>query len=126
MPLRMSLLGAWRETERVSWSFFSASWSIFGTRPQVERLMFRIPMFTPSGGRDVLEKAHDFVEIIQRLPNAHQHDVGDALPDVLLGGVNFGAYLACLEVAHPARLGRGTEAAAHPAAHLVDTQTVLP
>ena len=49
MPLRMSLLGAWREAERVSWSFFSASWSIFGTRPQVERLMFRIPMFTPSG-----------------------------------------------------------------------------
>ena len=70
------------------------------------------------GGRDVLEKAHDFVEIIQRLPDAHQHDVGDALPDVLLGGVNFGADLPRLEVAHPARLGRGAEAAAHPAAHL--------
>ena len=49
MPLRISLLGAWSETERVSCSFFSASWSIFGTRPQVERLMFRIPMLTPSG-----------------------------------------------------------------------------
>ena len=44
--------------------------------------------------------------------------MGDALPDVLLSGINFRADLPCFQVAHPARLGGGTEAAAHPATHL--------
>ena len=35
--------------DRVSWSLRSASRSIWGTMPQVDRLMLRIPMLTPSG-----------------------------------------------------------------------------
>ena len=49
MLLRISLLGACSDTDRVSCSFFSASMSILGTRPQVDRLMLRMPMLTPSG-----------------------------------------------------------------------------
>ena len=46
---RTSSLGAWRETDSVSCSFRFASSSIFGTRPQVLRLMCRMEMFMPSG-----------------------------------------------------------------------------
>ena len=69
-------------------------------------------------GGDVLKEAHDLIKIIQRLPDAHEDDVGDALPDVLLGGIDLRADLTGFQVAHPACLGGGAEAAAHPAAHL--------
>ena len=42
----------------------------------------------------------------------------DALADILLGGINFRTDLARLQVADAARLCRGAEPAAHPAAHL--------
>ena len=69
-------------------------------------------------GGDVLKEAHDLVKIIQRFPDAHEDDVGDALPDVLLGGIDLRADLTGFQVAHPACLGGGAEAAAHPAARL--------
>ena len=49
MLLRKALFGACSEMDRVSCSFSCASRSIMGTRPQVDRLMFRIPMLAPSG-----------------------------------------------------------------------------
>ena len=76
------------------------------------------PDVDPLGGGDQGEELHHLVEVIQRLADPHQDDVGNALPDVLLGGVDFRADLPRLQIADPARLGRGAEAAAHPAAHL--------
>ena len=76
------------------------------------------PDVDPLGGRDQGEELHHLVKVVQRLADAHEDDVGDALPDVLLGGVDLGADLPRLQVAHPARLGGGAKAAAHPAAHL--------
>ena len=70
------------------------------------------------GRGDVLKESHHLVEIVQRFANAHQHDVGDALPDVLLRGIDLGADLARFQVADAARLCGRAEAAAHPAAHL--------
>ncbi len=49
MDERIPFVGACRLTESVRPSFFCASFSIMGTRPQVERLMLRMPMFTPCG-----------------------------------------------------------------------------
>ena len=45
---RISSLGAWRDTERVSWSFLSARSYILSTRPQVEREMWRMLTLSPS------------------------------------------------------------------------------
>ena len=72
----------------------------------------------PVGAGNDGEKIHHIVEVVQRLADAHEHDVADALADVLLGGVDLPCYLPCFQVAHPARLGGGAEAAAHAAAHL--------
>ena len=47
--LRVSLSGAWRDTDSVSCSSNSAKRRMPGMTPQVERLMCRIPMFSPSG-----------------------------------------------------------------------------
>ena len=44
--------------------------------------------------------------------------MGDALSNIPLGGVHLGRDLARHQVAHPARLGGGAEAAPHAAAHL--------
>ena len=49
MRLRVSLSGAWSDTDSVSCNCFSASASIPGTTPQVDRLMCRMPMFSPWG-----------------------------------------------------------------------------
>lgn len=65
-----------------------------------------------------MQEFQHLVKVIQRLANAHQHDMGDALPDIPLRCIDLGADLSRLQVAHPARLGGCTEAAAHPAAHL--------
>ena len=46
---RVSLSGAWRDTDSVSCKFSSASASIWGTMPQVDRLICRMPMFSPLG-----------------------------------------------------------------------------
>ena len=70
------------------------------------------------GRGDILKESHHFVEIVQRLADAHEHDVGDALPDVLLRGVDLGADLTGFQVADAARLSGRAEAAAHPATHL--------
>ena len=70
------------------------------------------------GRGDVLQKTHHFVKVVQRLADTHEHDMGDALADILLGGVDLGADLACFKVAHPPRLRGGAEPAAHAAAHL--------
>ena len=52
--------------------------------------------------------------------------MGDALTDILLGGVDLGAYLACFKVAHTPRLCGGAEPAAMRQPTCVDTHTVLP
>ena len=70
------------------------------------------------GRGDILQKAHHFVKVVQRLADAHEHDMGDALADIFLGSVDLGADLACFKVAHTPRLCGGAEPAAHAAAHL--------
>ena len=67
---------------------------------------------------DDLQKVHHIIKIVQRLTDAHQNNVGDALAGVLLCGVNFRRDLPRRQVAHAARLGGGAEPAAHCAAHL--------
>ena len=47
--LRVSSSGAWRETDNVNCNPYWASLSICSTKPQVDREMCRIPMFSPSG-----------------------------------------------------------------------------
>ena len=46
---RRASVGACSEMERVRPSFSSARRPICGTRPQVDKLMFRMPMPAPSG-----------------------------------------------------------------------------
>ena len=70
------------------------------------------------GRGDIFQKAHYLVKVIQRLADAHKHDMRDTLADILLGGVDLGADLSRFKVAHPPRLCGGAEPAAHAAAHL--------
>ena len=65
-----------------------------------------------------MQKAQNLLVVVQRLADAHEHNVGDPLPNVPLGGVHLGRDFARHQVAHPARLGGGAEPAAHAAAHL--------
>ena len=51
---------------------------------------------------DDLQKVHHIIKIVQRLTDAHQNNVGDALAGVLLCGVNFRRNLPCRQVAHAA------------------------
>ena len=67
---------------------------------------------------DNVQKVHHVVKIVQRLTNAHQDDMGNALPGILLRGINFRSNLAGGQVPHAARLGGGAKAAPHSAAHL--------
>ena len=49
--------GACSDTDSVSCRCRFASSSIFGTKPQVDRLMLRIPMLTPSGQEMISRKS---------------------------------------------------------------------
>ena len=67
---------------------------------------------------DDRQEIHHIVEIIQRLANAHQHDVRNALARVGHDGVYLARYLACRKVSHAPALCGSAETAPHAAAHL--------
>ena len=54
------------------------------------------------GGKD-FEKRHHIVEVVERLPNPHQYDIGNPSAQILLGGIDFIKHLGGGQIAHPAR-----------------------
>ena len=50
---------------------------IFGTTPEVERVIRRREMPMPSPSAMIDSASLDVVEIVERLAHAHEHDVGD-------------------------------------------------
>ena len=75
---------------------------------------------------DDLQKVHHIIKIVQRLTDAHQNNVGDALAGVLLCGVNFRRDLPAVRSrTRPAWVeAQNRQPIAQPT--WVDTQTVLP
>ena len=67
---------------------------------------------------DKLEKAHDIVEVIQRLTDAHQHNIGDRQAGIQLGKEHLVEKLRRLESADKTADGGRAEFAAHRAADL--------
>ena len=51
------------------------------------------PDIDPLRGGDQMQEFQHLVKVIQRLANAHQHDMGDALPDIPLRCIDLGADL---------------------------------
>ena len=67
---------------------------------------------------DKLQKAHDGIEIVKRLADAHKYDVGDGDARVKLRENDLIEHLRGRKVTHAAGNGRSTECAAHAAADL--------
>ena len=65
-----------------------------------------------------LQKTHDVVKIIQRLPNAHEHNVGNGLAGIHLSKQHLIQHFKGLQLPHQAADGGGAEGTAHAAAHL--------
>ena len=65
-----------------------------------------------------LKKAADVVAVIERLADAHEHDVGDLAPGIELRKEHLIEHLRGGQVAHLAGDGARAEGAAHAAAHL--------
>ena len=65
-----------------------------------------------------LQKAHHIVEIIQRLPDTHQDDVGNLQAGIQLGEQYLVQHFVGLQTANQAADGGSAEGAAHAAAHL--------
>ena len=53
------------------------------------------------GGVHEVEKAHHVLVVIERLANAHHHDIGNAKPAVALGGNDLPEKLGGEQIAHP-------------------------
>ena len=71
------------------------------------------------------EEPHHRVKVVQGLPDAHEHDVGDGGPAVYLGKQHLVDHLRGGQVPHLAGQGGGAEGAPHAAAHLAgDTHGV--
>ena len=67
--------------------------------------MCRIPMFSPSGWFTSVQEAQHRVKIVQRLADAHQHDVGDGQAGIQLGEQHLIQHLRRRQVAGPCRRG---------------------
>ena len=65
-----------------------------------------------------LQKAHHIVKIVQRLANAHQHDVGNGQARVHLREQHLVQHFIGLQPPHQSADGGGAKGAAHAAAHL--------
>ena len=65
-----------------------------------------------------LEKLHDRIKIVQRLPDAHQHNVGNRKSGIDLAEQHLVQKLRRSESAHQSAKRRRTELAAHQAADL--------
>ena len=84
------------------------------------------PNVKPIGVVYQREKPHHVVKIVQRLPNPHQHDVGDFRPAVLLGKDDLVKNLSGCQVPHLAAQGGGAEHAAHIAPYLAGHTNSIP
>ena len=65
-----------------------------------------------------LQKLQHIVPIIQRLADAHEHDVGDLPSGVKLRKQHLIQHFRGRQIPHPSGHGGGAEGATHPAAHL--------
>ena len=65
-----------------------------------------------------LQEAHDIVEVVERLPDAHEHQSADRHSGVPLCLVDLAEHLGGGQVPHEARDRRCAEAAAHFTAYL--------
>ena len=70
------------------------------------------------GAVDQLQKPHDVVKIIQRLSDAHEHDVRNGHAGIHLGKEHLVQHFVGLQPPHQAAQGGRAEGAAHAAAHL--------
>ena len=77
-----------------------------------------MPMFSPSGWFTSSRNRSTLSRLSMRLADAHQNDVGDGQPGVLLGEDHLVQHFRRRQVPHLASDGGGAEGAAHPAAHL--------
>ncbi len=82
--------------------------------PQVEAVMFLADV-QPFRGADHADKADEIVIVVQRLPGAHNHNVGHPLPGGLLDLINLSEHLRRFQI--PFEPADGGCAKAHPIRH---------
>ena len=72
----------------------------------------------PVGAVDQLQEAQHVVHVVQRLADAHEHDVGHGQAAVQLGEKHLIQQLGGAQIPHLSGNGAGAEGAPHAAAHL--------
>ena len=122
---RVSSSGAWRDTDSVNCNPYRASLSILSTRPQVDREMWRMPMFIPSGWFTRVRNRITVSKLSRGSPMPMSTMLEMGAPAVYLGEQHLVDHLRGGQVPHLARQGGGAEGAPHAAAHLAgDTHGV--